>query len=554
MGYPAGGHCFAGQRGQALVFSLLFLGVVLLGLVFLYKAGRLTSEKMALQNAADAAAFSVSVVEARDLNFAAYTNRAMVANEVAIGQLVGLVSWANHIQSFSPFLRLYANAFNAIPVVGNAIAAMLNGVAAGFNVLGQAAQKVTNAVARVGVPVLYNINRAYSISQLAFHTASIALSVGTVYEMVRRNAPGAKVSDFGFVSLVGHVYSYHREFLRQNNMPSFFAAVVRKGRDPFSTQRGWSLPLIPHWKYQAGFEFMDHDIFKIWIELGLSLDRWGGTELRFTEGTPEAGNFGWSAADTTGLNLIAGGGIHFLIGGGSLRIGEGQIRLRACIDLLVWEGCPIKFTGPFPTSAPFSAGYAQTGVPGTNAQSAASMGLWNLGGPVELDDYGRSPLNNTAWYFPGMGVMSQVPTQNVSKSYKGLPRYLDNDPDEPAYGFEAPYLLLGLVKEMGAVNRDLVPSAGRFELKDKAPDDEIGVLTKSEVYFARPNDLWYFRRSDGLTEIGNTFNPFWQARLVDTSNNERLAAMAIQQKEPWQDDAFKALADFNQFIHDTFGI
>jgi hypothetical protein len=45
---------------------------------------------MELQNAADGVAYSVAIPEARDLNFMAYTNRAMVANEVAIGQAVGL--------------------------------------------------------------------------------------------------------------------------------------------------------------------------------------------------------------------------------------------------------------------------------------------------------------------------------------------------------------------------------------------------------------------------------------------------------------------------------
>ena len=90
-----------------MVFVVLFLPVVVLSLVFLYKAGRITSEKMELQNAADAAAFSVAVVEARDLNYMAYTNRAMVANEVAIGQLVGLASWARHWRSFSDYIRAY---------------------------------------------------------------------------------------------------------------------------------------------------------------------------------------------------------------------------------------------------------------------------------------------------------------------------------------------------------------------------------------------------------------------------------------------------------------
>ncbi len=85
---------FKRQRGQAAVFVFVFMTVLVVGMSFLYKAGKLTSDKMALQNAADSAAYSVSVVEARDLNFASYMNRAIIANEVAIGQMIGLASWA----------------------------------------------------------------------------------------------------------------------------------------------------------------------------------------------------------------------------------------------------------------------------------------------------------------------------------------------------------------------------------------------------------------------------------------------------------------------------
>ena len=82
--HPPGG---ARQHGQSAVFVLLFLGILLISLNYLYKQGRITSDKMEMQNAADAIAYSISLTEARDLNFAAYMNRAMIANEVAIGQL-----------------------------------------------------------------------------------------------------------------------------------------------------------------------------------------------------------------------------------------------------------------------------------------------------------------------------------------------------------------------------------------------------------------------------------------------------------------------------------
>ena len=56
------------QQGQAAVFILLMTGMVVLAALFLYRAGKLTSEQMELQNAADSIAFSISVLEARDLN------------------------------------------------------------------------------------------------------------------------------------------------------------------------------------------------------------------------------------------------------------------------------------------------------------------------------------------------------------------------------------------------------------------------------------------------------------------------------------------------------
>jgi len=62
---------------------------------------------MQLQNAADAAAFGASTLEARSLNFAAYTNRAMVANEVAIGQLVGLLSLVDEFKTSGEYIEVY---------------------------------------------------------------------------------------------------------------------------------------------------------------------------------------------------------------------------------------------------------------------------------------------------------------------------------------------------------------------------------------------------------------------------------------------------------------
>jgi hypothetical protein len=70
-----------------------------------------------------------------------------------------------------------------------------------------------------------------------------------------------------------------------------------------------------------------------------------------------------------------------------------------------------------------------------------------------------------------------------------------------------------------------------FTLTDGYADAEVAAIAKSSVYFKRPNDLSYFARLDGQEEYGSGFNPYWQARLVETTNMDRMIALAIQQKE-----------------------
>ena len=75
------------HRGQALplTFAVLLIACVMFFVVF--NSGRAVNEKINLVNAADAAAYSGAQIAARHLNFMAYTNRAMIANEAAIGHL-----------------------------------------------------------------------------------------------------------------------------------------------------------------------------------------------------------------------------------------------------------------------------------------------------------------------------------------------------------------------------------------------------------------------------------------------------------------------------------
>ncbi|MES2319830.1 MAG: pilus assembly protein TadG-related protein [Pseudomonadota bacterium] len=93
------------QRGQALIYGIFVLLAGLASLFFMFNTGQLASEKTKLVNTADAVAYSAGVMHARALNFDAYTNRALMANEVTIAQMVSISSWINYAQDHSTRAR-----------------------------------------------------------------------------------------------------------------------------------------------------------------------------------------------------------------------------------------------------------------------------------------------------------------------------------------------------------------------------------------------------------------------------------------------------------------
>ena len=83
---------YKNNKGQVIVAGMSLMLVAGVMLFFVFNSSRAVNEKINLVNAADAAAYSGAQVAARQLNFIAYTNRAMIANEVAIGHMVSFQS------------------------------------------------------------------------------------------------------------------------------------------------------------------------------------------------------------------------------------------------------------------------------------------------------------------------------------------------------------------------------------------------------------------------------------------------------------------------------
>ncbi len=572
-----------------MVFVFIFTTVLVISMLTLYKAGKLTSDKMQLQNAADATAYSASLIEARDMNFAAYMNRAIVANEVGIGQLVGMSSWAIHFQSFADYLRAY-DTFIIGPATLGISTGPINSAAQGFNSIVGAGVKIMNKIANFGTIALHNINKAYGLAEYGYHIVSVLFVIGVIDENIKTNAPpGSKLSDFGFLSLIAHIMTYGAipglpGAFSEGYTPTSKAtpdefkdggygrllATIESGRDPFTNERGWELrpPGFPI-DISIGDEvdfFLASVEWEIRFHFDMSLQRKGGSEMRIifppNNGKVSAKNINWSAADATGLFMEVGGGFDLiakLLGqtivdiGGDLLVANGKLKIVVEVDGDDFELINV----PFPTNAPFGSGFAQVGKAPNSTLNPIPMTLDSVPvvGVVSDDDYGTSARNLPAWVSPGVGIpggpnvpfplgvqFAAGPPYNVfstvNKSYQGLPHYVDTTGNSSFLGIGAPKLIVGLVLDeadfdLGNNGQTEREPVGRFRITEGLADGELGVVSKSEVYFKRPTDVEYFLRADGQEEVGSAFNPYWHARLIETSYADRVISLLIQQKQDW---------------------
>ncbi|MHB8253143.1 MAG: Tad domain-containing protein [Acidiferrobacter sp.] len=489
------------QKGQALVFAVIVLLAVFVGGFVLYNGGRLVLTKMHLQNTAESTAYSGAVLVARDYNFSAYANRAMVANQVAIAQMVGLRSWSRYYCLTYNDQCGNQQSSNSLPsqiqrVVGRSeVGAVYGPVLSYYKALSQAVYRA-NAISDGAIANMANIlNGLLSVGAMGFHDAVLAdlaagaANQGLLAQVVAANDPHAQISTVGktlILSAVQNLRGFTQTYGNSTADQKRFAPVITQGLDAFSQSRSsseWApYPLVNPFSL---IPYNDQSFTAIWNSYS------GGTEFK-------TGFKTWNAMD---VSTVSGFTIWWI----------SIFGVPIPIPVPIWTNPPLYF---WPDTLSHAAA--------SDGQSASLATNNNFGEATGSASYGSSYSVNSgpAYRQKQAGAGKSIATYNGLRSYQDVA-------DTQTADFTAPTLTIVLDRP-----RTTITTSGQLGIASGAlatPSDEAGgqveAMATAQAEFARPQAS---RSLGGKVVYGNLFNPYWEAHLAPTSAAVRAAAAAAQ--------------------------
>ncbi len=475
------------QRGQAILWFLTTAAACCAVFALVYNVGQVTNEKEKTVNAADASAISGALTEARILNFEAYTNRALIANEVSIAQLVSLDSWVAYNYEITRWLRNY---FGWIPYVGQ----VLNTIASGMQ---EFAAGVKEGVT-IAIPVIEAMNTGLENARdsMRFVGALAANGIAAGVAQANQTTFGNRYDEqpemvSGFSVLVEGLnadawYKFTDPYAGEQRADA--KKVILNSRDPFSTHRGNG--------------FLINFINKVseitsgwgWVKPYLSIDK--------TSGSSDLKDYSdWEAQDSADLTFHYLGWCGKLLGhpcvkSDALRVPFGYGRADAdndgsTGDDLCWvspstRNCrlAVQNSDHFSWRGPYLQLSGDTGLPDIRnlSQGLATDGLCS---------------KNNGSDGPSLTFLSAVQKKGDATMTTPRPR-LGMDVDTPG-------------------------PLGSVKVKDNLQNsDKLTSIATACTFFLRPDlnqkdrTQGSLARVDGVHEFASLYNPYWQARLGTT--------------------------------------
>jgi hypothetical protein len=457
-------------RGQALILGLSFLFISALILFYTFNTGQSVTEKIRLTNAADAAAYSAATMEARALNYDAYVNRTMVANEIAIAQIVSFVSWGEYFAQLVDDPGPLNNApqqwvFNLGEYLKLAqIELVVTGTAYLNAYTGQSSTEYFRYFLEYVLPALITGHdiavQGLSASQTVLHASLVAgLSQRSLANDIVKKMDPAMNAEVVLTSynFDGFTKTYAKDGSGGDERGRF-AEVTTNSRDAFTRERNWTLsgPNIPL------------------VQRGVALKKRGGTDL--------IGYDEWRALDTLEQH-------------GERPIGCGKFGLSPCGDVqesISWGGAEV------------------------NA----------LGGDQGPGYHGGSYAENSRTSKRADESMEHLSESSIA-IFSGLPSSRDLSDLDPS-ATQRTGITIRVTKPRAALRTSggasiIQPTGQLAQFSADAPGSTLAAISRAEVFFERP-----VARADGQEELASLYNPYWQVRLVAPTAGDKAYAAAQQ--------------------------
>ncbi|MEL0656890.1 Tad domain-containing protein [Pseudoalteromonas issachenkonii] len=457
------------ENGQSLIIGTVFLASIVMSLLYLFNISQQNLSKTKLQNSADATVISGAQLLARDLNFKAYTNRAMVANHVAVAQYVGLSSWGNFAEETGENI---SNVTSIIPIVGQ-VAAGVRSALAYMNAIIQPA--MTGAVVFTDI-----VNSGLSSSQYIMNIATTSAFINTSYNVLERNDPSAYVSLASAYNVGDFIYSdwsdFQGQFDRNDSTGRYdeYFKLITNSVDPFTESRSFNWNTFPY-------------VFNTTLSglpIRLKTKQAGGTELFKNGSAAEV----WSAMDTLGF--------HFETF--SCRLTSG----------CKWRGgeIPTGWGASHAGSDKNTRRYTNKNYYGKSRKINKKSSKWAY--------RNESDINSA---YSGLQSFYDIKSTDSKNVAPMVTLVVSKDFSD---------MRTSQSLKVGTENKENTKVID-IDLEEKRVNssDKITVMSKAKIYYFRDNSMW--GRSDSKWEYGNLYNPYWQVTLNDTSKDERRIFSAL---------------------------
>nr|WP_255701818.1 hypothetical protein [Bordetella sp. LUAb4] len=440
-----------------LALGLVSVGV--LSLVVLHDHGNTVAARVRLTHAADAAAYSGALVQARALNLLAYINRTQVAHQIALAHVATLASWtqfgqneATRFRRGNPPAMLIGMFYGPAHAMAYARAVRIEGVAGALDRFADAHARhdalVHDVLSRAARAVLRDLPET---RQQAMRTVLHAN-----YPEWPRPALGAAVQRdrLALAFTQDHWPGFVQRY--SGHLEGTFRPMVLRATDRYAflgPRKG--LALNP-WPVSYRCPTLRHQLRRI-----------GGTSLT-REGT-------WESVDTQSHHALRSNkyiGCYYR----EYAMGWGKVRNPG--QQAVDEVLPRA-------PADFSRQSFWRWV-----QENAGWDLLN--GHNNPLAYAYASQQRQRWQGRGMAAYAEVPLDRAAR---------------PA-GFEI--VLRQPAELLPALSGGGAPHAqGRYAYAGLEAGEHVTVSSAAETYFVRPRP-----RDDRRVEIATLFRPYWQAHLV----------------------------------------